>query len=110
SFTFVQAGFVLGGPLRKNTTFYFLSFEEEITNASREEAFAVPTIEQRGAFGTGATGIFANPFTGQPVSTIPNSRNGAAIFSLYPFPNNPQGVFKDNTLTQTLPANGRGTI
>jgi len=110
SLTFVQAGFVLGGPLRKKTTFYFVSFEKEITNASREEAFAVPTVEQRGAFGTGATGIFANPFTGQPVSTIPNSRNGAAIFSLYPLPNNPQGVFEANTLTQTLPANGRGSI
>ena len=110
SLTFVQAGFVLGGPVRKNTTFYFVSFEKEITNASQEASFAVPAIEQRGAFRTGDTGIFANPFTGQPVSTIPNSRNGAAIFSLYPFPNNPQGVFAENTFTQTLPADGRGTI
>ena len=110
SFTFIQAGFVLGGPIRKNRTFYFLSFEEEITNANQEASFAVPTIEQRGAFGSGATGIFQNPFTGQPVSTIPNSRNGAAIFSLYPLPNNPQGVFDANTFTQGLPANGRGTI
>ena len=110
SFTFAQAGFVVGGPLHKNSTFYFLSFEEEITNSNREEAFAVPTISQRGAFGTGATGIFQNPFTSQPVSTIPNSRNGAAIFSLYPFPNNPNGIFGDNTFTETLPASGRGTI
>jgi hypothetical protein len=110
SFTFVQAGFVLGGPLKKNTTFYFLSFEEEITNASQEASFAVPTVDQRGAFRTGSTGIFANPFTGQPVSTIPNSRNGAAIFSLYPFPNNLQGIFGENTFTQTLPASARGTI
>ncbi|HEX6718019.1 MAG TPA: TonB-dependent receptor [Pyrinomonadaceae bacterium] len=110
SLTFVQTGFVVGGPLRKNATFYFLSFEEEITNANEEASFAVPTIEQRGAFRTGTTGIFQNPFTGQPVSTIPNTRNGAAIFSLYPFPNNPQGIFSDNTFTQTLPANSRGTI
>jgi hypothetical protein len=110
SFTFVQTGFVLGGPIRKNRTFYFLSFEEEITNANQEASFAVPSIEQRGAFRTGNTGIFQNPFSGQPVSTIPNSRNGAAIFSLYPFPNNPQGIFDANTFTQRLPANGRGTI
>ena len=110
SFTFVQAGFVLGGPIRENATFYFLSFEQEITNASQEASFAVPIVEQRGAFRTGATGIFQNPFTGQPVSAIPNSRNGAAIFSLYPFPNNPEGVFNENTFTQTLPASGRGTI
>jgi hypothetical protein len=110
SFTFVQAGFVLGGPVRKNRTFYFLSFEEEITNAKQEGSFSVPSIEQRGAFRTGNTGIFQNPFTGQAISTIPNSRNGAAIFSLYPFPNNPQGIFDGNTFTQTLPAHGRGTI
>lgn len=110
SFTFAQGGFVLGGPVRKDTTFYFVSFEEELTNATKEESFAVPTLEQRGAFGTGATGIFQNPFTGQPTSTIPNSRNGAAVFSLYPFPNNPNGVYGSNTFTQTLPASGRGTI
>ena len=110
SYTFVQAGFVLGGPIRENGTFYFLSFEEEITNASQEASFAVPTVEQRGAFRTGVTGIFQNPFTGQPISSIPNSRNGAAIFSLYPFPNNSEGIFNENTFTQTLPASGRGTI
>ena len=85
SFTFWQGGFVLGGPLRKDRTFYFVSFEHEVTNATQEESFAVPTIEQRGAFRTGATGIFRDPFTGQPTSAIPSSRNGAAIFSLYPF-------------------------
>src|SRR5688572_10097581 len=110
SFTFVQGGFVLGGPVRKDTTFYFVSFEQEITNATREESFAVPTVEQRGAFRTGATGIFQNPFTEQPTATIPTSRNGAAIFSLYPFPNNPEGVYGPNTLTQTLPGSGRGSV
>ncbi len=110
SFTFGQAGFVLGGPITKNKTFYFISFEEEIINATREESFAVPTIEQRGAFGTGATGIFQDPFTGQPTSTIPTSINGAATLSLFPFPNNPNGAYGPNTFTQTLPASGRGTI
>lgn len=110
SFTFGQAGFVLGGPIRKDRTFYFVSFEEEVTNATKEESFAVPTVEQRGAFGTGATGIFQDPFTGEPTSAIPTSRNGAAIFSLYPFPNNPNGVYGSNTFTQVLPASGRGAV
>jgi len=110
SFTFAQGGFVLGGPLRKDRTFYFVSFEEAVTNATREESFAVPTVEQRGAFGTGATGIFQNPFTGQPTLTIPSSRDGSAIFSLYPFPNNPNGVYGANTFTQVLPASGRGLV
>src|SRR3990172_7791144 len=110
SLTFGQAGFVLGGPIHKDRTFYFVSFEEEVTNATKEESFAVPTVEQRGAFGTGATGIFQDPFTGEPTSAIPTSRNGAAIFSLYPFPNNPNGVYGSNTFTQVLPASGRGTV
>ena len=110
SFTFGQAGFVLGGPIRKERTFYFVSFEQNIINASHEESFAVPVVEQRGAFRSGATGIFQNPFNGQPTSTIPGSRNGSAIFSLYPFPNNPNGVYGANTFTQVLPASGRGTV
>ena len=110
SFTFGQGGFVLGGPIRKNRMFYFLSFEEELINATKEESFAVPTVQQRGAFGTGATGIFQDPLTGLPTSAIPSTRNGAALFSLYPFPNNPNGVYGPNTFTQILPASGRGTV
>jgi Carboxypeptidase regulatory-like domain len=110
SFTFWQAGFVLGGPVRKDRAFYFVSLEHQVTNATEEQSFAVPTIEQRGAFRTGTTGIFKDPFTGQPTSAIPASRNGAAIFSLYPFPNNPGGVYGTNTFTEVLPASGRGTV
>ncbi|MDX6306941.1 MAG: hypothetical protein QOI77_3910, partial [Blastocatellia bacterium] len=110
SFTFGQGGFVLGGPIRRDTTFYFLSFERDVINASQEESFAVPRIEERGAFGTGATGIFRDPFTGLPTSFFPTSVNGSAIFSLFPFANNPGGVYGANTFTQVLPASARGTV
>ena len=110
SFTVSQFGFVLGGPLKENESFYFVSLEQETVNATQEASFAVPTIQERGAFRSGATGIFSDPFTGQPTSTIPASRNGAAILSLYPFPNNVTGVYGANTYTQTLPASGHGTI
>jgi hypothetical protein len=110
SFTFGHAGLVLGGPIKQDRLFYFVSAEREIINASQEASFAVPTVEQRGAFGKGASGIFQDPLTGQPTAAIPNSRNGAAILSLYPFPNNPGGVYGENTFTQVLPASGRGTI
>ena len=109
SFTFGQAGFVIGGPIARERLFYFASFEGDITNATEENSFAVPTIEQRGAFRTGATGIFQNPITGAPTAAIPSTRNGAGIFSLYPFPNSPSGVYGPNTFTQVLPASGRGT-
>ena len=110
SFTFAQGGVVIGGPLKQNTAFYFASFETSITNANREESFVVPTLSQRGAFGTGTTGIFQNPLNGQPTATLPTNINGAAIFSLYPFPNNPDGIYGPNSFTQTLPAGGRGTV
>lgn len=110
SFTYGQSGFVIGGPIRAQRLFYFASFEANVTNANQENSFAVPTVEQRGAFRTGATGIFQNPLTGGPTSAIPVTRNGGGVFSLYPFPNNPNGVYAANTFTQSLPASSRGLI
>ena len=110
SFTLAQGGFVLGGPLKPKQVFYFLSGEYQSLNASQEESFAVPTLPQRGAFGTGTTGIFRDPFTGAPTSANPTGRNGAAVLSLFPFPNNPGGIYGANTFTQVLPASGRGKV
>jgi hypothetical protein len=113
SFTLGQAGLAFGGPLDDQTPgrmFYFFSAEGQFLNASQETSFAVPTVEQRGIFATGATGISTNPFTGAAVSAFPTNVGGAAIFSYYPFPNNPGGVYGANTFTQVLPASGRGLI
>ncbi|MCP9493642.1 MAG: carboxypeptidase-like regulatory domain-containing protein [Pyrinomonadaceae bacterium MAG19_C2-C3] len=110
SFTFFQSGFVLGGRLTPERTFYFVSAEVQKINATQEESFAVPTLEQRGAFSTGASGTFRNPFTGAAVAAIPVSRAGSAVFNLFPYPNNPPGIYGGNTFTQTLPADGRGIV
>ena len=117
SFTMVQGGLVLGGPLVPNTgersgwsMFYFISAEGQIVNATQEESFAVPTVEQRGIFGSGATGLSRDPFTGQPVTSFPTTISGDAIFSLYPFPNNPDGVYGANTFTQALSAKEQGRV
>ena len=111
SFTFAQAGSTLGGAMIKGKLFYFASGEYQKINAAQEKNFAVPTVEQRGAFRTGATGIFQNFFDPNTMlQAIPTSLRGAAIFSLFPFPNNPSGVYGENTFTQTLPASGRGAI
>ncbi len=110
SFTFGAGGFALGGPLTPKRTFFFLAAEGQLINASREESFAVPLLEQRGAFRSGATGLFTDPFTGAAVATVATSRNGAALFNLFPFPNNPNGVYGANTFTQALPADARGAV
>jgi len=118
SFTFGQGGFVLGGQLIPQHAYYFISAEGYLINATSEENFAVPTVEQRGAFGTGATGIFRDPFGRRdgggalldPTLGFPTTSGGDAIFSLFPFPNNPNGVYGANTFTQTLPANAEGKV
>jgi hypothetical protein len=110
SFTLAKFGGTLGGAIRRNRTFYFFSGEGQIINARQEESFAVPTVEQRGAFRSGATGIFADPFTGDRASAAPASANGNLVYSLFPFPNNPGGVYGQNTLTHSLPARERGAV
>jgi hypothetical protein len=122
SFTLGQFGLAFGGPLRpasragRATMFYFISGEGYIQNATREESFAVPRTGQRGAFASGETGLFEVPFLRQgngeraPIQFVPTSSGGDAIFSLFPFPNNPQGAYGPNTFTQALPNGARGRV
>ncbi|MCA1626341.1 MAG: carboxypeptidase-like regulatory domain-containing protein, partial [Acidobacteria bacterium] len=117
SLTLGQAGFVLGGPLVPErpsrpgrSLFYFISAEGQLLNATQEANFAVPTVEQRGLFNSGATGLSRDPFFGNPVVAFPTTVQADAIFSLFPFPNNPNGVYGRNTFTQVLPAGGQGKV
>ncbi|HBB94066.1 MAG TPA: hypothetical protein DC054_01630, partial [Blastocatellia bacterium] len=114
SFTFTHGGLVIGGPLvpsepgKTRSTFYFISAEGQVTNATKESSFAVPIVEERGIFGTGATGLSRDPFSGGAIAAFPTTVSGDAVFSLFPFPNNPNGIYGSNTLTQALPAGGQG--
>jgi hypothetical protein len=111
SFTLGQFGATLGGPIRREKTFYFLSAENQRLNATQEENFIVPSIEQRGAFGSGATGLSRDPFNPSvTVRTRPTNASGDAFFSLFPFANNPSGIYGTNTYTQILPASARGIV
>ncbi len=105
-FTRGQSGFVFGGPVVKDKTHFFFSFEHQDINASKESHFAVPTVVQRGLFESGDTGL--RPPGGEVV--YPASMVGNAYLSLYPFPNNPGGPYLENTFTEVLPASADGTI
>ena len=111
SFTLGQFGATLGGPIRRESTFFFLSAEGQKLNATQEENFIVPTIEQRGVYGSGATGLNSDPFNPNvAVRTRPTNASGDAFFSLFPFANNPTGIYGLNTYTQVLPNSARGIV
>ncbi len=89
-----QLGFVLGGPIIKNQTHYFLSFERQDLRATQENHFAVPSGNERIFLGNGGF----------------STKVGLALSSILPLPNNPAGPYGANNFTQVLPADARGTV
>ena len=95
-----QYGFVLGGPLRKNTTFFFVDWQATRLNTGEVRTSTVPTSAQRGGVFPAAVfdpatsrldsaGYARDPF---PANAIPAARfDGAAraLAARYPSP----GVF-----------------
>lgn len=109
-----QGGFSIGGPIKKNKTFFFFDFEKVRNNAAMSGLASVPTMAERGAGGNGydfsATGTsiydpkqpvcpsgyrpqVGADCSGNPVGTpnvIPASEVdpiGLAVLNLYPQPN-----------------------
>lgn len=104
-YTRAQYGFVFGGPIKAQKTYFFASVEHQDVNATKTANFSVPTVADRGLFGTGDKGLTVNG-----VNAFPASLTGNAFISLFPFPNNPAGPYRASTLTQILPASADGTI
>jgi hypothetical protein len=113
----LQGGFGIGGRIVSDKAFFFVSAEGQYLDGTRERNFAVPTVEQRGYLDTGALGLQqcqgteTNGICSQPYSPgYPTSVGGDLIFSLFPFANNPTGIYGRNTYTQALSTDARGGI
>jgi len=122
-----QGGVAIGIPISKKyfgplgsdnptKTFFFGSLERQSIEARQETHFSVPAVAERGFLGTGATGFCL--INGSLRSSVncsgrfffPTAIGGDSALSLFPFPNNPTGPYGENTFTQVLPANAKGTI
>lgn len=93
AFTRNQFGGSIGLPLIKNKLNLFSAVEQQNINRTPQLHFAVPTNLQR-----------------LKASSLQFSKFGQDLINLFPLPNNFAGPYGENTFSQSIDANGRGTI
>lgn len=85
-----QFGFTLGGPIRRNRTFFFGDYEGTRTREGITRVTNVPTLAERAGDFTQSASQPINLQTGQPLPFLPAAFQhpiGRAIVNLYPAPN-----------------------
>ena len=116
-----QGGFSLGGPIRKNRTFFFVDFEKVKNTSASSWNATVPTLAERQGDFSGTQNIIYDPtaqgcgnpcitrppvqYNGQANVIPPSERDaiGMAVLNLYPKPSN-ANEFNNYNWTET--ANG----
>jgi hypothetical protein len=110
SFTRTQLGFTLGGPIVRNRTHFFSSYEHQQVNASTEQHFATPALNERTFLDGREFQTSPRANVGTPLPWRDATPIGRLVLSQYPLPNNPVGPYGANTLSRVLPASGRGDV
>lgn len=87
-----QFGATFGGPVRRNRTFFFASWEGRRQRRAQTDLGIVPTAGERSGVFPTSLRILNDPATGQPfpANTIPRSRfdaTAARLLELWPQPN-----------------------
>jgi hypothetical protein len=87
-----QFGVTIGGPLRVNRTFFFVSVEALRSRTTEGSSVTVPTLMERQGIFDRATVTIRDPMTGQPFpgNAIPRNRwdpVAAGLIGLFPEPN-----------------------
>jgi hypothetical protein len=111
-----QFGIAAGGPFVPDRSFWFGSFERQRIKDRPERHFAVPGADERTYFGVSPLRPSATPGVSELERYFANAgyylpgTAGAAVWSLFPLPNNPGGPYGINTYTEQMNGDGAGSI
>jgi len=89
-----QFGAGVGGPIRKDRTFYFLNFEGLREHQGQTQLGTVPTQAVRGGNLSSLGQVVSDPYSGNPfpgdiVPTTEISSHASQVLALFPLPNLP---------------------
>ncbi len=111
-----QYGAFVGGPIRRDKTFFFTDFEVLTIRQSNTSIATLPTpLERQGNFSGAGQATVYNPFTGAPFpnNTIPASLLNPAsenVVALMPQPNIPGAGLANNYIGASDMQHNRGTF
>jgi len=94
-FSFHQFGATLGGPIKKDKTFFFVDYQGTRTSTATTAIYSVPTeAQRRGDFSEEGNPVIFDPLTGEPFpgNVVPSDRISPlarSFVDLYPLPNQP---------------------